>query len=124
MSNYQQTADSYDAMAREKKRLMTDEEIPEGFDPRKFFEELRKSASIKMGAMMFGEAQMAYYDVLKGHMPEEQAYNMLAHTTESVVKGVASAAGPVIAALLQGVVIWERLGMMPQSDKEMPGGGS
>jgi hypothetical protein len=102
---------------------MTDDpEIPEGFDPRKFFDELRKSASIKVGAVMFGEAQIAYFDTLKNGMSEEMAYNMLAHTTEQVIKGIATAAGPVASAILQAAAVWEK--MMPQTDKEVPGGSS
>lgn len=102
---------------------MADEEDPfEGFDPRQFFETLRKSASVKMGAIVFGEAQAAYYDVLKQHMGEEEAFNMLAHTTECIIKGVATAAGPMTAALLQATVVWEKLGGMAQTtDKEVPG---
>lgn len=99
---------------------MTDEE---GFDPRKFFEELRKSASIKVGAVMFGEAQIAYYDTLKRNMSEEMAYNMLAHTTEQIIKGIATAAGPMTAALLQGAAVWEKFGLM-QTEKEVPGGSN
>lgn len=97
----------------------------EGFNPSKFFEELRRNASVKMGAVIFGEAQMAYYDVLKGHMEEEAAFNMLAHTTEVVVKGMASAAGPLAQALLSAAALWEKLGMVgQQTEKEVPGGGS
>jgi hypothetical protein len=104
---------------------MTDEPSDpfEGFDPHKFFTELRKNASVKMGAVIFGEAQMAYYDVLKGHMSEEEAFNMLAHTTEVVVKSIASAAGPLASAILQAAALWEKLGMVGQtSEKEVPGG--
>src|SRR3954451_13582846 len=61
---------------------MTDE-----MDFGKFFEDLRKSASVKAGAIMFGEAQSAFFDVLKQHMSEEEAFNMLAHTTECIIKG-------------------------------------
>jgi hypothetical protein len=104
-----------------------DEEIPEGFDPRQFFETLRKSASVKMGAVVFGEAQMAYYEVLKQHMEEEHAWNMLAHTTESIIKGIAGAAGPVVSALMQASFLWEMLGAEVQSEKgekEVPGSQS
>lgn len=94
----------------------------EGFDPRKFFEDIRKSASIKMGAVMFGEAQVAYYDTLKGHMSEEQAYNMLAHTTECIIKGTASVVGPLAEVLLKATVLWERFGSPDTTEKEVPGG--
>jgi hypothetical protein len=103
---------------------MTDDDPFEGFDPHKFFTELRKNASVKMGAVIFGEAQMAYYDVLKGHMSEEEAFNMLAHTTEVVIKGIAQAAGPMTAALISGITLWEKMGMVGQSEKEVPGGGN
>jgi hypothetical protein len=93
-----------------------------GFDPRQFFETLRKSASVKMGAIVFGEAQVAYYEVLKQHMSEEQAFNMLAHTTEHIIRGIASAAGPVCEAFFKGAVVWERfMADVPKSDKEVPG---
>jgi hypothetical protein len=102
---------------------MTDDpEIPEGFDWQRLFSDFRKSASVKAGAAMFGEAQIAYYDTLKNSMTEEMAYNMLAHTTEQVIKGIATAAGPVASAILQAAAIWEK--MMPQTDKEVPGGSS
>ena len=96
----------------------------EGFDPRKFFADMRKSASIKMGAVMFGEAQIAYYDVLKAHMSEEEAFNMLAHTTECIIKGIASATGPLAEALLRASILWEKMGLIPTptTDKEVPGG--
>lgn len=87
----------------------------------KFFSDLRKNASIKAGAIMFGEAQVAYYDVLKQHMPEEVAFNMLAHTTECLIRGVAEATGPLAEALLKATVVWERMGVT-QTDKEVPGG--
>jgi hypothetical protein len=77
---------------------MTDE--PEGFEDMmgKLLEELRKSASIKAGAVLFGQAQIAYYDTLKESMGEELAYNMLAHTTEKLLLGIATAAGPLAEA--------------------------
>lgn len=87
----------------------------------RFFEDLRKSASMKAGAVMFGEAQSAYYDTLKAHMSEEDAFNLTAHTTECLIKGVASMAGPVCAALLQASFLWERFGSQT-TDKEVPGG--
>jgi hypothetical protein len=87
------------------------------FDPLKFFEELRKAASIKVGATMFGEAQIAYYNTLKEHMDEDHAYNMLAHTTEQVIKGAAMAIGPVISAFLYA----SRHVDIPTTDKQVPG---
>jgi hypothetical protein len=93
------------------------------FDPRQFFETLRKSASVKMGAVVFGEAQVAYYDILKQHMGEEEAFNMLAHTTECVIKGVASSVGPLAEVLLKATVLWERIAAATETtDKEVPGG--
>jgi len=103
---------------------MTDDDPFEGFDPRQFFETLRKSASVKMGAIVFGEAQVAYYEVLKQHMGEEEAFNMLAHTTECVIKGIASMAGPLAEVLLKATVLWERVGPDQTAEKEVPGGGN
>ena len=94
------------------------------FDPREFLNNLRKSASVKTGAIMFGEAQVAYYDTLKQHMSDEDAYNLLAHTTEVLLRAIAEAIGPVTAALLQANYMWERLGRPMPTDKEVPGGGS
>lgn len=93
----------------------------EEFDPRKFFETLRRTASVRAGAVVFGEAQMAYYDTLKQHMSEDQAYNMLAHSTEAILKAVSNAAGPVTQSLLQGAAIWQKLEGQ-YSDKTVPGG--
>ena len=88
----------------------------------KFFDDLRKSASIKTGAVMFGEAQGIYYDTLKQHMTEEEAYNMLAHTTESLIRGISAAAGPVISAFLSAEALMRHLGLHePETDKEVPG---
>jgi hypothetical protein len=88
----------------------------------KFFEDLRKSASIKAGAAMFGEAQSIYYETLKEHMSEEEAYNMLAHTTESLIRGIATAAGPVVSAFLSASTLMEYLGVKPdRTEKEVPG---
>jgi hypothetical protein len=102
--------------------MADDETDPfEGFDPRQFFETLRKSASVKMGAIVFGEAQVAYYEVLKQHMGDEEAFNMLAHTTEVIIKAIGNAAGPVAAAFLQASYLWERLGTQT-TEKEVPGG--
>jgi len=102
---------------------MTDEEHNEpNWEFAKFFEDLRKSASIKAGAVMFGEAQSAYYDTLKAHMSEEEAYNMLAHTTESLIRGISAAAGPVLSAFLSASTLMEYLGVSKTaSDKEVPG---
>jgi hypothetical protein len=88
------------------------------FDPRSFFEAVRKSASVKAGAIILGESQSAYFDTLKEHMSEEEAFNMLAHTTECIIKGIATAAGPVAEALLQASYVWER---MAHGGKEVPG---
>ena len=90
------------------------------FDPRQFFESLRKSASVKTGAVLFGEAQIAYYETLKQRMPEEQAYNLLAHTTEVILRSVAEAVGPLANALLQASFVWEKM-KSASSDKEVPG---
>jgi hypothetical protein len=76
-----------------------------------------------MGAIVFGEAQGAYYDILKQHMTDDDAFNMLAHTTEQVIRGIAMAAGPMCEAMLKGAVVWERfVAEMPKTDKEVPGG--
>jgi hypothetical protein len=91
------------------------------FDPRAFFETLRKSASVKMGAVVFGEAQVAYYEILKQHMTEDEAFNMLAHTTECVIKGVASSVGPLAEVFLKATVLWERFAGVETTDKEVPG---
>ena len=95
--------------------------MEDDFDPRELFNKLRKSASVKTGAILFGQAQVAYYDVLKESMSEEMAYNMLAHTTECVFKTVSEMAGPVTAALLQAAYIVDRFEKFT-TDKEMPGG--
>ena len=96
---------------------MNDDEI----DWAKLLGEFRKSASFKAGAVMFGEAQAAYFETLKQHMSEEDAFNMVAHTTECIFKAMASAAGPVAAVVAQMSVVWERMGQ-GYSDKEVPGG--
>jgi hypothetical protein len=105
--------------------FMTDESNEPNWEFAKFFEDMRKSASIKVGAVMFGEAQGIYYDTLKQHMTDEEAYNMLAHTTESLIRGISGAAGPVLQAFLSASTLMEYLGVrpQPQSDKEVPGGG-
>jgi hypothetical protein len=84
---------------------------------------LRKSASVKAGAIMFGQAQVAYYDTLKQSMSEEEAFNLLAHTTEQVVRGVFSAVGPVCEVLLKAAAMAEFFENMkpPTSDKQVPG---
>ena len=74
--------------------------MDENFDVNKMLEELRKSAVIKAGAAIFGEAQMAYYETIKSHMSEEMGFNMLAHTTEHFLKSIAMAAGPVAKAIM------------------------
>ena len=84
----------------------------------KFFEDLRKNASIKTGAVMFGEAQSAYYDTLKQHMSDEEAYNMLAHTTECIIKGIAMSAGPVTEVILRMSYLFGK----SETGKEVPGG--
>ena len=90
-----------------------------------FLEQLRRNASVKAGAVIFGEAQTAYYDVLKTHMSDEDAFNMTAHTTECLFRGVAEAAGPVAEAVLRTAAIFERVSAsQPQTDKEVPGGGT
>ena len=105
--------------------FMTDESNEPNWEFAKFFEDMRKNASIKAGAIMFGEAQAAYYETLKEHMTEDEAYNMLAHTTESLIRGISGAAGPVVQAILSATALMEYLGVRPmQTDKEVPGGGS
>jgi hypothetical protein len=101
-----------------------DEEFFEGlgFNPTEFFQQLRKSASVKAGAIMFGQAQVAYFDSLKqGGMSQDEAFNMLAHTTECIIRGLASAVGPVSDVLLRAATIAELFGKR-ESDKEVPGG--
>lgn len=100
----------------------------EGFNPSKFFETLRKSASVKAGAIMFGQAQIAYYDTLKEHMSEEQAFNLLAHTTETLVKNLLAAAPGVLEVLLKAAATWEAFQTaiadrekLFGTDKEVPG---
>lgn len=56
------------------------------FNPVAFFEMLRKQASIKVGAVMFGEAQTAYYNTIRKDMGDEAAYNLLAHTTGEIIR--------------------------------------
>ena len=98
---------------------MTDDE----FDWSKLLNDFRKNASFKAGAVMFGEAQSSYYETLKQHMSDEEAFNMAAHTTECIIKGMADAAGPICSVLLQASVIWERMAQAGMTtDKEVPGG--
>lgn len=94
-----------------------------GFNPREFFSAIRKSASVKTGAIMFGQAQIAYYDTLKQGMSEEEAYNLLAHSTECLVRGVFSAVGPVSEVLLKAAAMMEYFEALKpaQSDKQVPG---
>jgi len=99
---------------------MTEEEQP--FDFAKFFNDLRKSASVQAGAVMFGQAQVAYYDTLKEHMSEEMAYNLLAHTTEAILKSIATAAGPLAEVMLKMSVLFGK--EEPTTDKEVPGQGA
>jgi hypothetical protein len=97
--------------------------VPEEFNPSEFFAMLRKSASVKAGAIMFGQAQIAYYDVLKENMTEEQAFSLLAHTTEQVVRGVFNAVGPVCEVLLKAAAMAEMIGKWEgdkPGDKKVP----
>ena len=89
------------------------------FDWQRLFNDFRRSASVKAGAAIFGEAQIAYYEVLKQHMDEEHAFNLLAHTTECIFKTIAEAAAPMSAVMLQGAAMWEQ---QTTTDKEVPGG--
>jgi hypothetical protein len=86
----------------------------------KLFEDLRKSASVKAGAVMFGQAQVAYYDTLKEHMTEEMAYNLLAHTTEAILRSLAAAAGPLAEVMLKMSFMFGNKD--DETDKEVPGG--
>lgn len=90
------------------------------FDWQRLFSDFRKSASVKAGAALFGEAQIAYHEVIKQHMSEEDAFNLLAHTTECMLKALATAAGPVCEAMLKASFLWENL-KGQTSDKEVPG---
>jgi hypothetical protein len=98
---------------------MADEE----FNPSDFFKAIRQSASVKAGAIMFGQAQIAYYDTLKQSMSPEDAFNLLAHTTEHVVRGVFGAVGPICEVLLKAAAMSEYFDMLkpPGSDKQVPG---
>lgn len=97
--------------------------MPDEFDPGKFFDQLRKSASVKAGAIMFGQAQVAYYDTLKeSDLSEDQAFSLLAHTTEQVIRGVFAAVGPVSEVLLKAAAMAEMIGKYEDkpSDKKVP----
>lgn len=103
---------------------MQDDEFGDlGFNPREFFEAIRRSASVRTGAIMFGQAQTAYYDTLKQTMSEEEAYSLLAHTTENIIRGVFSAVGPVCEVLLKAAAMMEYFEALkpPPSDKQVPG---
>jgi hypothetical protein len=94
------------------------------FNPGQFFEMLRKSASVRAGAIMFGQAQVAYYNTLKENMPEEQAFALLADTNGHVIRGIFSAVGPVCEVLLKMAAmaeLFESLKPEKQSDKQVPG---
>jgi hypothetical protein len=92
-----------------------------GFDPKAFFEQIRKSASVKAGAIIFGQAQVAYYETLKqSSLSEEQAFNLLAHTTETIIKSIAAAAGPVCEALLAAAAMYRDIVAAEEDKKEMP----
>lgn len=94
-----------------------------GFDPSEFFQAIRRSASVKAGAIIFGQAQTAYWNTLKeGGMSDEEAYALTAHTTEYIVRGIASAIGPVSEVLLKAAAMSEYFDMLkPRSDKQVPG---
>ncbi len=104
---------------------MADEPDPDdvpNFNPRQFFEMLRKSASVKAGAIIFGEAQVAYYDTLKANgMSEQQAYNLLAHTTEQLIRAIATATPGVASVVFQAAEVRNVVNQM--GGKEVPGSG-
>ena len=93
----------------------------ESFDPAKFFESIRKAASVKAGAIMFGQAQVAYYDTLKQNMPEEQAYNLLALTTEQIIKSIASIVPPLAEVAVKAAALAEMFAKPGEGDKQVPG---
>lgn len=105
---------------------MTDDEITgepdEGFNPAAFFDMLRKSASVKAGAVMFGEAQVAYYNsLIAGGMDEKLAYNTLADTTGKMITGIVRAAPPIMSILVSS---WERADARRDAikdEKQVPG---
>lgn len=103
---------------------MGDEEFdPSAFNPSDFFAMLRRSASVKAGAIMFGQAQVAYYDTLKQNMTQEEAFTLLATTSEAVVRGVFSTVGPLSEVLLKFAAMSEYFDMLKPKDsgKEVPG---
>jgi hypothetical protein len=97
----------------------------EDFNPTDFFKAIRQSASVKAGAIMFGQAQIAYYDTLKESMTEQEAFTLLATTTEAVVRGVFSTVGPLSEVLLKAATMMEYFESLkpPTSDKQVPGDG-
>ena len=111
----------WESHRRMEELFMTDEPSEPNWEFAKFFADMRKSASIKAGAVMFGEAQGVYYDTLKEHMDEDAAFNMLAHTTEVLLRSIAAGAGPVVEAVLQASFLWEKFGMGQEPEKEVPG---
>ena len=95
-----------------------------GFNPSEFFQQIRRSASVKAGAIIFGQAQTAYYNTLKeGGMSDEEALTMTAHTTEYLIRGIASAIGPVSDVLLKAAAMSEYFDMLKPkgTGKEVPG---
>lgn len=102
------------------------EESSSGFDQQQFFEMLRKSAWTKTGAILFGQAQGAYYNSLKeSGLSEEQAYNMLAHTTEQIIKGIAGALPRMTDVAIRAAAMLDLMGQFQpkdqSSDKQVPG---
>jgi hypothetical protein len=94
---------------------------PGEFDMSKLLDYIRKSASIKAGAIMFGEAQIAYYDVLKEHLGEEAAYNMTANTSEILIRTIGATVGTLAEAAVRLAAIYELVTPKPGTDKEVPG---
>ena len=92
----------------------------EGFDPAEFFEQIRKAASVKAGAIMFGEAQTAYYRTLKENMTDEEAYSLLALTTETVIRSIAGIIPPLAEVVVKAVTLAEMFNK-PTGDKQVPG---
>jgi hypothetical protein len=94
-----------------------------GFNPSEFFQQIKRSASIKAGAILFGQAQTAYWKALKeGGMDDEAAYALTAHTTEYLIQGIASAVGPVSEVMLKLAAMSEYFDTIkPKSDKQVPG---
>ena len=104
---------------------MSDEPEEGGIDFGKFFDQLRKSASVKAGAIMFGQAQVAYYDSLKqGGLDEEAAFNMVAHVSECIIKATPG----FLKVMLEAALAWDTLtkaiadreALFGKSDKEVP----